>query len=62
MHTKTSINYEVNKHVNGYMINTVPGETNCQKVAKFQEKLVTQFGDTLWLTPSQHYTLRSWTG
>ncbi len=62
MPTKTSINHEVNKHVNGYMINTVPTDENCHKVAGFQEKLAAQFGDSLWLTPPEtlHSTLMDW--
>lgn len=62
MPTKTSINHDVNKHVNGYMINTVPSEANCQKVATFQQRLAAHFSDTLWLTPPEtlHITLMDW--
>ena len=62
MSVKTVINHEINKHVNGYMINTVPDTANSQKVAEFQEKLTAQFGDDLWLTPPEtlHVTLMDW--
>lgn len=62
MSAKTSINHEINRRVNGYMINTVPTQENCQKVAIFQKKLAAQFGNTLWLTPPDtlHITLMDW--
>lgn len=44
------------------MINTVPSEANCQKVATFQQRLAAHFSDTLWLTPPEtlHITLMDW--
>ncbi|HJQ08208.1 MAG TPA: hypothetical protein VJ836_01860 [Candidatus Saccharimonadales bacterium] len=59
---KTIVNEDINRHVNGYMVNTVPSLANRQKVADFQAKLADQFGKSLWLTPSGtlHITLMDW--
>lgn len=62
MADKTSINQDINRLVNGYMINAIPSSANSQKVAQLQAKLAAQFGDDLWLTPPMtlHITLMDW--
>lgn len=59
---KTIVNTEVNKAVNGYMVNTVPNAANQQKIAAFQERLAARFGGGLWLAPPDtlHITLLDW--
>jgi 2'-5' RNA ligase len=62
MTEKTSINQDINRLVNGYMVNAIPSSANGQKVAELQAKLAAQFGDGLWLTPptTLHITLMDW--
>lgn len=59
---RTEVNKDINRRVNGYMVNTVPNTVNRQKVADFQAKLAGHFGEGLWLTPpgTLHITLMDW--
>lgn len=59
---KTIVNQEIGLPAIGYMLNTLPDETNRKKVAELQAMFTAKFGDVIWNTPPEtlHITLMDW--
>ena len=60
--TRTVINQNIEQAVIGYMLNTTFDRDNLQAIAKLQQEIAKEHGDTLWFTPPEalHITLLDW--
>lgn len=59
---ETVVNYDIERPVLGYMLNTLPDEESRKKIADLQMKVNQRFGDIIWSTPPNtlHITLMDW--